>query len=63
MMKDDVKPPIRVYKSVSIRLPEGLMAAVHALATSNERSFNGQVVWILRSYLKSLEVPNDNRRG
>ena len=39
------------YKATAIRLPPDVHAAVHEAAKQQERSFNGQIVAVLRAAL------------
>jgi hypothetical protein len=42
-------------KQVSIRFPIDLFAWIASQAKEHNRSFNAQVIWMLRSYIKSQE--------
>lgn len=40
----------KAERRISIRFPLDVLAAVRALAKQHERSFNGEVIWVLREY-------------
>lgn len=46
-------------KRVSIRFPLDVWEMLHTLAQEDGRSVNGQVVWILRDYIKKRKAGND----
>lgn len=43
-------------KRLDFRLPEDLLARLTALATEHERSINGELLWMLREYLKAHDA-------
>ena len=36
---------------ITIRFPADVLAALRELAKAHERSFNGEVIWALRTYM------------
>lgn len=38
-------------QQISIRFPPDVLAAMRQLARQHERSFNGEVLWALRTYI------------
>ncbi|HEX7891439.1 MAG TPA: Arc family DNA-binding protein [Ramlibacter sp.] len=45
------------YRATAIRLPPDVHAAVHEAAKQQERSFNGQIVAVLRAALLRPQGP------
>lgn len=43
----------------AIRFPLDIVATLKRYAQEDGRSFNGQVVWIIREYIKKREGGND----
>lgn len=50
----------RTNQQMSIRFPPDLYEVIAALAEENERSLNGQVVWMLR---QAVREERDRRRA
>lgn len=46
-------------KSISTRYPTDVLEAMKALAKQHERSFNGEVIWALRSYIEHCRRDNE----
>ena len=46
------------YARTALRLPHDLHKAVHAAAQAEDRSFNGQIVAVLRAALLPNQTPN-----
>ncbi len=46
----------QVEQRISIRFPFDLLEAIRVRAKENERSFNGEVIWLLRSALEQQKV-------
>ena len=44
---------------ISIRFPQDVLVALRTLARQHERSFNGEVVWALREYVKRQQPQRD----
>jgi len=42
-------------KRVSLRLPDELHKALKELATQENRSLNGQIIYILKEYIRKLK--------
>lgn len=40
-------------KRISIRFPLDVLQGIRAMAREHERSFNGEIIWILRQYLQA----------
>ncbi len=51
------KQPKDGYAKTALRLPRDLHNAVHAAAQAEDRSFNGQVVAVLRAALLPQQTP------
>jgi hypothetical protein len=47
--------------SINTRYPQGVRDAMKQLAKEHGRSFNGEVIWALRAYIKSRQEGGKDR--
>jgi len=52
--------PKKIEKSISIRFPLDIIDDIKDLAQEDERSFNGEVVWIVRQYIQERRKAHEN---
>ncbi len=49
-------------KRYSVRFPESVLEAVKQVAHEDNRSINGEIVWIVRTYLEEREEKRRHAR-
>lgn len=49
----------QLERKSQVRFPPDVFQAMHALAQAHQRSFNGEIIWALRSYIaqQQKEMP------
>jgi len=52
--------PSPELRRLDFRIPEELLRQLTALAAAHERSVNGELLWMLREYLKRETGENDH---
>jgi hypothetical protein len=50
-------------KRLDFRLPPDLLARLTEIATEHERSLNGELLWIVREYLKMQDTARPGETG